>query len=86
MIRNFVAGSACSSPAVCSSRLCADSGAVTSALVPWNSGGAFKGAAPGVPTPAHGPIAVFDYAGPGWPGADKGPPPVSSQQPRHTGA
>ncbi|WP_078904031.1 hypothetical protein [Streptomyces xanthophaeus] len=65
VIRNFVAGSACSSPAVCSSRLCAGSGAVTCALVPWNSCGAFMGAVPGVPTPAYGPIAVFDYAGPG---------------------
>jgi Na+/H+ antiporter NhaC len=40
------------------SRLAADSGTVTSALVPWNSCGAFMGAVLGVstiPTPSPGP-------------------------------
>jgi len=47
------------------SRLAADSGTVTSALVPWNSCGAFMGAVLGVPTLSYLPYAVFNYASPG---------------------
>ncbi|MFI6940494.1 Na+/H+ antiporter NhaC [Streptomyces sp. NPDC050418] len=46
------------------SRLAADSGTVTSALVPWNSCGAFMGAVLGVPTLSYLPYAVFNYASP----------------------
>jgi NhaC family Na+:H+ antiporter len=47
------------------SRLAADSGTVTSALVPWNSCGAFMAAVLGVPTLSYLPYAVFNYASPG---------------------
>jgi NhaC family Na+:H+ antiporter len=47
------------------SRLAADSGTVTSALVPWNSCGAFIGAVLGVPTLSYLPYAIFNYASPG---------------------
>ncbi|MFF5923876.1 Na+/H+ antiporter NhaC family protein [Streptomyces flavochromogenes] len=40
------------------SRLAADSGTVTSALVPWNSCGAFMGAVLGVPTLSYAPYAI----------------------------
>ena len=46
------------------SRLAADSGTVTSPLVPWNSCGAFMGAVLGVSTLAYFPYAVFNYASP----------------------
>ncbi|MCW6008283.1 Na+/H+ antiporter NhaC [Micromonospora sp. CPCC 205371] len=46
------------------SRLAADSGTVTSALVPWNSCGAFMAAVLGVPTLSYLPYAVFNYASP----------------------
>ncbi|MFD9502644.1 Na+/H+ antiporter NhaC [Streptomyces sp. NPDC060035] len=46
------------------SRLTADSGTVTSALVPWNSCGAFMGAVLGVATLSYLPFAVFNYASP----------------------
>ncbi|MEU8678301.1 Na+/H+ antiporter NhaC [Streptomyces sp. NPDC048560] len=46
------------------SRLTADSGTVTSPLVPWNSCGAFMGAVLGVPTLSYAPYAVFNYASP----------------------
>lgn len=46
------------------SRLAADSGTVTSALVPWNSCGAFMSAVLGVPTLSYLPYAVFNYASP----------------------
>ncbi|MCZ4121022.1 hypothetical protein O3X23_16820 [Streptomyces sp. H39-S7] len=46
------------------SRLCADSGTVTSALVPWNSCGAFMGAVRGVATLSYAPFAIFNYASP----------------------
>jgi NhaC family Na+:H+ antiporter len=46
------------------SRLAADSGTVTSALVPWNSCGAFMGAVLGVATPLYLPYAVFNIASP----------------------
>jgi NhaC family Na+:H+ antiporter len=44
------------------SRLCADSGTVTSPLVPWNSCGAFMGAVLGVPTLLYLPFCVFNIA------------------------
>ena len=47
------------------SRLAADSGTVTSPLVPWNSCGAFMGATLGVSTLLYLPYAVFCYASPG---------------------
>jgi NhaC family Na+:H+ antiporter len=47
------------------SRLAADSGTVTSPLVPWNSCGAFMGAVLGVPTLSYAPWAIFNYASPG---------------------
>jgi NhaC family Na+:H+ antiporter len=47
------------------SRLAADSGTVTSPLVPWNSCGAFMGAVLGVPTLSYAPWAIFSYASPG---------------------
>ena len=46
------------------SRLAADSGTVTSPLVPWNSCGAFMGATLGVATLLYVPYAVFCYASP----------------------
>jgi len=46
------------------SRLAADSGTVTSALVPWNSCGAFMSATLGVPALAYAPYAVFNWASP----------------------
>jgi NhaC family Na+:H+ antiporter len=46
------------------SRLAADSGTVTSALVPWNSCGAFMAAVLGVATPLYLPYAVFNIASP----------------------
>lgn len=46
------------------SRLAADSGTVTSPLVPWNSCGAFMGAVLGVSTLAYLPYAFFNIASP----------------------
>ncbi len=46
------------------SRLAADSGTVTSPLVPWNSCGAFMGATLGVSTLLYAPAAIFCYASP----------------------
>src|SRR5262249_55642263 len=46
------------------SRLCADSGTVTSPLVPWNSCGALMGAVLGVPTLAYAPFCFFNIASP----------------------
>jgi NhaC family Na+:H+ antiporter len=46
------------------SRLAADSGTVTSPLVPWNSCGAFMGAVLGVPTLSYLPYAFFNVASP----------------------
>lgn len=46
------------------SRLAADSGTVTSPLVPWNSCGAFMGAVLGVPTLLYLPYALFNIASP----------------------
>jgi NhaC family Na+:H+ antiporter len=46
------------------SRLAADSGTVTSALVPWNSCGAFMGAVLGVSTLLYAPWAFFNIASP----------------------
>lgn len=46
------------------SRLAADSGTVTSPLVPWNSCGAFMAAVLGVATIAYLPFAVFCIASP----------------------
>ena len=46
------------------SRLAADSGTVTSPLVPWNSCGAFMGAVLGVPTLSYLPYCIFNYASP----------------------
>jgi NhaC family Na+:H+ antiporter len=46
------------------SRLAADSGTVTSPLVPWNSCGAFMSATLGVSTLLYLPYAVFCYASP----------------------
>lgn len=46
------------------SRLAADSGTVTSPLVPWNSCGAFMGAVLGVSTLKYAPYAVFCWASP----------------------
>ncbi len=45
-------------------RTCADGGTVTSALVPWNSCGAFMAATLGVPTLLYLPFCVFNYASP----------------------
>jgi NhaC family Na+:H+ antiporter len=45
-------------------RACADGGTVTSALVPWNSCGAFMSATLGVPTLAYLPFAIFNIASP----------------------
>lgn len=46
------------------SRLAADSGTVTSPLVPWNSCGAFMGAVLGVPTLSYLPYAIFNFTSP----------------------
>ncbi len=46
------------------SRLVADSGTVTSPLVPWNSCGAFMGAVLGVPTLVYLPFCFFNIASP----------------------
>ncbi|WP_243755153.1 Na+/H+ antiporter NhaC [Paractinoplanes brasiliensis] len=46
------------------SRLTADSGTVTSPLVPWNSCGAFMGATLGVSALLYLPFAIFCYASP----------------------
>jgi Na+:H+ antiporter, NhaC family len=46
------------------SRLAADSGTVTSPLVPWNSCGAFMGAVLGVPTLAYMPFCFFNIFSP----------------------
>jgi len=46
------------------SRLTADSGTVTSPLVPWNSCGAYMSAVLGVPTLLYVPYAIFSYASP----------------------
>jgi Na+:H+ antiporter, NhaC family len=46
------------------SRACADGGTVSSALVPWNSCGAFMAATLGVPTLAYLPFAIFNIASP----------------------
>ncbi len=46
------------------SRLAADSGTVTSALVPWNSCGAFMGAVLGVSTLSYLPFALFNIFSP----------------------
>ncbi|MFD4181393.1 Na+/H+ antiporter NhaC [Rhodococcus sp. NPDC058514] len=46
------------------SRLAADSGTVTSPLVPWNSCGAFMGAALGVSTILYLPYALFNIISP----------------------
>jgi NhaC family Na+:H+ antiporter len=46
------------------SRLAADSGTVTSALVPWNSCGAFMAAVLGVATLSYLPYAFFNLASP----------------------
>ncbi|MFD4945473.1 Na+/H+ antiporter NhaC family protein [Streptomyces sp. NPDC058409] len=46
------------------SRPAADSGTVTSALVPWNRCGAFMGAVLGASTLSYPPCAIFDHAGP----------------------
>jgi Na+:H+ antiporter, NhaC family len=46
------------------SRLAADSGTVTSALVPWNSCGAFMGAVLGVSTLLYAPWALFNIFSP----------------------
>jgi NhaC family Na+:H+ antiporter len=46
------------------SRLAADSGTVTSPLVPWSSCGAFMGAVLGVSTIAYLPYAFSDIVSP----------------------
>jgi NhaC family Na+:H+ antiporter len=46
------------------SRLCADSGTVTSPLIPWNSCGAFMGAVLGVSALRYAPFAIFCIASP----------------------
>jgi NhaC family Na+:H+ antiporter len=46
------------------SRLTADSGTVTSPLVPWNSCGAFMGAVLGVATISYLPFCIFNLASP----------------------
>jgi Na+:H+ antiporter, NhaC family len=46
------------------SRLCADSGTVTSPLIAWNSCGAFMGAVLGVSAFRYLPFAIFCYASP----------------------
>ena len=46
------------------SRAAADAGTVTSALVPWNSCGAYMAAVLGIPTIAYAPFAVFNIMSP----------------------
>jgi NhaC family Na+:H+ antiporter len=46
------------------SRLAADSGTPTSALVPWNSCAAFMAAVLGISTISYLPFAVFNYVAP----------------------
>ncbi len=46
------------------SRALEDSGTLTSAIVPWNTCGAFMAAALGVPTLVYLPYAVFNYVSP----------------------
>jgi NhaC family Na+:H+ antiporter len=46
------------------SRACADAGTVTSALVPWNSCGAYMAAVLGVPTILYLPFCVFNIMSP----------------------
>lgn len=46
------------------SRVAADAGTVTSALVPWNSCGAFMSATLGVSTFLYLPYAIFNIASP----------------------
>lgn len=46
------------------SRACADGGTVTSALVPWNSCGAYMSGALGVPTMVYLPFCFFNIAAP----------------------
>jgi NhaC family Na+:H+ antiporter len=46
------------------SRACADGGTVTSAIVPWNSCGAYMAATLGVATMAYLPFAFFNIASP----------------------
>jgi NhaC family Na+:H+ antiporter len=46
------------------SRAAADAGTVTSALVPWNSCGAYMSAVLGVPTLLYLPFAIFNIASP----------------------
>jgi NhaC family Na+:H+ antiporter len=46
------------------SRLAADSGTPTSALVPWNSCGAFMSAVLGISTIAYLPFAFFNFIAP----------------------
>ena len=46
------------------SRAVEDSGTVTSALVPWNTCGAFMAATLGVPTFAYLPFCIFNLASP----------------------
>jgi Na+:H+ antiporter, NhaC family len=46
------------------SRACADGGTVTSAIVPWNSCGAYMAGALGVPTMVYLPFCFFNIAAP----------------------
>lgn len=46
------------------SRVASNGGIVTAPLVPWNSCGAYMSVVLGVPTLAHLPFAVFNYASP----------------------
>ena len=46
------------------SRALGDAGIVTSALIPWNSCGAYMSVVLGVPTLAYLPYAVFNYTAP----------------------
>lgn len=46
------------------SRICADSGTVTSPLVPWNSCGAFMGSTLGVATLLYLPFCLFNIISP----------------------
>jgi len=48
----------------CCPELAADSGTPTSALVPWNSCGAFMAAVLGISTLSYLPFAVFNYVAP----------------------
>jgi len=72
------------------SRLCADSGTVTSPLIPWNSCGAFMGAVLGVSALRYAPFAIFCIASPvlsvlygitGFKIERTGPPPSVPAQP-----